>query len=322
MTTDNELPTPTGKAAKKREQNAEYRRRAKERREADPQLREAWLQRKREETKRYVAKKKQQEQHRRREVDRVKAWVEANPERAAETRRRWAENNPEKIRAAQLAYYYRHRGTRLEAMRDRDAAHRADPAQREKQRRYVAQHREHLNALQRARRSTPEGQEKHRVEQREWRQRERRRKQLGLPPRARHRATTNERSRNAAAAEAFFSRRRARYEIDRLFVERIAPGRIERANSNADDRARRETAKRVDIDRAENERIGVLMGSIAGERVREEIRMDSIARQLRGLAPYTDVDLEARRRLRLLITEGITDDSPRCSSLGRCERLR
>ena len=62
MTTDNELPTPTGKAAKKREQNAEYRRRAKERREADPQLREAWLQRKREETKRYVAKKKQQEQ--------------------------------------------------------------------------------------------------------------------------------------------------------------------------------------------------------------------------------------------------------------------
>lgn len=283
---------------------AQYRETAKRKRDADPELREKWLQRKREEAKRYQARRKAKEERQARNRERVDAWRKANPERVAERQRRWTEENRDKVRAHQLDYYYRHHDERLVAMRDRNAARRADPAQREKQRKYVADNRERLNARQRERRSTPEGREKHRREQREYRQREKRRRELGLPPRPRHRSTVNERARNEAAAEEFFSRPRTQQELIRLEKEGAAI-RVSRIKAErTDEQIRADIAATVRENDDAMRRVNVFLHSSSGRRLQEEVRMDSVARQLRGLAPYADLTDEARRRASLALASG------------------
>jgi hypothetical protein len=202
-----------------------------------------------------------------------------NPERAAEVARRASQN---------------HRDRNAEQARERaraDAARRreADPDQ--------------------FRRWYQQNLERERARSREAAQLRSRLKKLGLPPRRIRRAYAAERRGNAAAANEFFSRRRRAAEINRIRAESfevlpghraavefraryLAAGALEKvAARDRETRAREmvETAKRS-------------VSASRIERITEEVRMDSIARQLRGRAPY-DIDAEVQRRVHEIAVE-------------------
>ncbi|WP_345750911.1 hypothetical protein [Microbacterium rhizophilus] len=281
-----------------REQNAdrirEYRERTKPQRAAyEAANREKILEQKRQAERRRTARLKAQEAQRERDRDRARAWQQANPERVRERQREWTEKNREKVRAAQRAYYHRNREDRLEAMRERNAQRRKDPMVRAKERAYRLSHRDDLNAQQTARRSTPEGRAKHNLDQRERRQREKRRRELGLPPRPRHRSTISERAANAAAAAEFFTRVRSSRELRRLQRE-LAAVRAEKHEVESRDQLA--TDERAHAREQLHRQIGAFLESPASGRLREEVRMDAIARTLRGLTPYDDLEGETRRR--------------------------
>lgn len=288
----------------RRELNARYRQREKERREADPELREAWLERKREEGRRAAARKSAAEARRTRDRERSKAWAEANRERLTERNRKWVSENRDAVRKSQLAYYYRNHEAELEAMRDRAAEYRKDPARRAKHLQYQRENRDRINAQQRARKSTPEGRERHLQWRREWDKRERRRRELGLPPRKLRKATINERTRNEIAATDYFTKKRSNNELVRLDMESMVPGTIDSANQTAD-RAARIKPFHEALARAFHRRLlAEFLTSPKGQRLREDVRMDSIARQLRGMRPYPDLDIETQRRAVLMLTVG------------------
>lgn len=236
--------------------------------------------------------------HRVRERERVRAWATANPERVRQRQQAWNAQNPERVREHKRNYYHRNREARQAAGRDQNARRRRNPAEREKARQYQAKHRERRNLRQKERRSTPEGRAQHNREQNERRARERRRRELGLPPRSMHRATINERVRNAAAAEEFFTRRRNSREL-RLLGEELAEVRAEAALASAA-RWRANLAAQIRADAERPARIAAAVSRLLethdGIRLKEEVRMDSIARTLRGKGPYPDLDAETRRR--------------------------
>lgn len=229
---------------------------------------------------------------------RVKAGTAANPERAAARRDAWAEQHPDRVREHQRNYYHRNREVRQAASRDQSARRREDPAVREMARQYQAARLEHRNAQQNARRSDPSVREKLNREQNERRRRERRRQALGLAPRPMHRATINERARNAAEAAAFAARKWSKQDLQRL-QEELREVRAETARSphgrwaaELEAQIRADAAKPARLDAA----IDRHLRGRAGPVLREEVRMDSIARELRGVGPYPNVEAEVRRR--------------------------
>jgi hypothetical protein len=237
--------------------------------------------------------------HRASERARVRQWAAANPGRDHERKRAWNEQNPERVREQKRNYYHRNQEQRQHAAREQNTQRRQDPGLREQERHYQAA-RQHLrNAQQNERRSSPEARQKHNVEQNERRRRNRRRRQLGLPPRPSHRVTINERESNATAARQFFARRRGAREI-RLLREEGAEVRA-LASLSQDAFWREDLEARIRADAAKPARIAaavdMFLATKGGARLREEIRMDSIARELHGAAPYPDAEAEARRRV-------------------------
>ena len=233
-----------------------------------------------------------------RDRQRVHEWAAAHPDRARVRSRAWSEQNPDRRRELQRNYYQRNQEERQRATREQNTRRRQDPAQREQERQHQAARREVRNAQQMARRSDPEARDKHNQEQNERRRRERRRHQLGLPPRRTHRATINEREANASAAHAFFSRRRGAGEI-RLHREEQAEVRAA-ASLASDALWGQELAARIQADATGPARTAVavneLLATEVGTRLREEVRMDSIARRMRGAEPYPHAEAEVRRR--------------------------
>lgn len=262
---------------------------------ADPE-RARWQ--RRESQRRGYARLKAERAHRERARERVRAWAAANPERVRQRQRGWSGKNPERVREHKRNYYHRNREIRRAASRDQNARRRQDPAEREKARLYQVEHREHRNLQQNERRSTPGAREKHNREQNERRARERRRRELGLPPRPMHRATINERARNAAAAEEFFTRKRNAREL-RILGEELAEVHTESA-LGSEARRRANLAARIRADAERPARIAAAVSRLLetgdGIRLKEAVRMDSIARTLRGKGPYPDLDVEVRRR--------------------------
>ena len=239
-----------------------------------------------------------------RDRQRVHEWAAAHPDRARVRSRAWSEQNPDRRRELQRNYYQRNQEERQRATREQNTRRRQDPAQREQERQHQAARREVRNAQQMARRSDPEARDKHNQEQNERRRRERRRHQLGLPPRRTHRATINEREANASAAHAFFSRRRGAGEI-RLHREEQAEVRAA-ASLASDALWGQELAARIQADATGPARTAVavneLLATEVGTRLREEVKMDSIARRVRGAEPYPDAGAEVRRRALNTIT--------------------
>ncbi|MBW4031794.1 MAG: hypothetical protein HIU88_03920 [Acidobacteria bacterium] len=229
---------------------------------------------------------------------RAREWAAAHPDRARERSRAWSEENPDRRREHQRNYYQRNQEQRRRVAREQNTRRRHDPAQREREREYQAANRESRNAQQRIRRSDPQVRDKDNHEQNERRRRERRRRQLGLPPRRPHRATITERENNASAARAFFSRRRGAGDIRLLRHEQAE---IQAAASLASDafwRASLEARMRADAHKPARIAavVNELLATERGSRLREEVRMDSVARRLRGAEPYPDAEAEARRR--------------------------
>jgi hypothetical protein len=245
-------------------------------------------------------------EHKRRTRDRqrVHGWAAAHPDRARERSRAWSEQNPDRRRELQRNYYQRNQEERRRANREQNTRRRQEPAQREQERQYQAARREVRNDQQRVRRSDPEVRDKHNQEQNERRRRERRRRQLGLPPRRTHRATFNEREANGSAAHAFFSRRRGAGEI-RLLREEQAEVRAA-ASLASDALWGQELAARIRADATAPARtaaaVNELLATEVGTRLREEVKMDSIARRVRGAEPYPNAEAEVRRRALNAIT--------------------
>jgi hypothetical protein len=229
---------------------------------------------------------------------RVREWAAAYPERARERSTTWAEENPDRRRELQRNYYHRHEEERRRATRDQNARRRQDPAQREREREDQAARRQSRNAQQRIRRSDPAAHKKSNREQNERRRRERRRHQLGLPPRRPHHSTINEREANDAAAHSFFSHRREPAAIRQLRQEHAE---IQAATVLASEefwRTQLDTQIRTDATKPARVAAAVndILATHAGSRLREEIRMDAIALRLRGAPSYPDAEAEARRR--------------------------
>ena len=271
-----------------RERRAQYRAAEPEKFRQD---RNAYEQRHRERVK---AEKTRRTQDR----ERARDWAAANPERARERQAVWNAQNPERVRELKRNYYQRNSYERKKATREQNARRRQDPAQRERERESQAARTDARTAGQRLRRSNPEARDKLNKEQNERRRDERRRHQLGLPPRRPHHATINEREANAAAASAFFSRRRGPGELRVLREEQAEVGAAARLNSDAFWATSLVAQIRTDERRPARAAAAAqqLLATAEGARLREEVRMDSVARKLRGAEPYANLETEARRR--------------------------
>jgi hypothetical protein len=235
---------------------------------------------------------------------RAREWAAANPDRARAKRKAWNEQHPERARELQRNYHQLNSDERKRAAREQNTRRRKDPAQREREREYQAARSDVRNAGQRVRRADPEVRDKLNQEQNERRRRERRRRQLGLPPRRPHRATINERAENAAAASAFFSRRHSPAEV-RTLLQKQAEVRAA-ASLTSDSFWAAELAAQIRTDARLPARIAALtnqkLATGEGGRLREEVRLDSIARAQRGAQPYSSLEGEARRRALVALT--------------------
>ena len=118
--------------------------------------------------------------------ERNKRWLSAHRDEFNAKLRLKHRDNPEIKRAANSRYYAEH-GEKV----------------RERRRAYYAANREQQAE-----------------NQRQWRAREKRRREVGLPPRRLHRVSAAERQANAAAADVFFSRVRSPEEVKVLRRER------------------------------------------------------------------------------------------------------
>jgi hypothetical protein len=160
-------------------------------------------------------------ERRRAETQRVGRWAAANPERVRANRRRWAENNAERRKQINREYYQRNRDAILAKQRERN---HVDPARRaEYNRRYAQAHPERKAAFNKAWRSDPENNRRHRDATKRWNDRERRRRELGLPARRIHKEPPETIRDALRDADAFFQRRWTGDEIRRVRREHGQP---------------------------------------------------------------------------------------------------
>lgn len=262
-------------------------------------------------------------------------WYAENRDVALERGRRFRAEHPDKVRAYQRRYKERHperarRNAREGAQRHRDA--NAD-AIRERQRLHAAVRRQEKPNAHRE--WYEKNLEEQRARGREDQRRLRRLKALGLPTKRNHRIYAEQRRAHDAAADAYFARRRSAAERGAIAAEAvdgsvldIPKGVAKRRRvvlndqsmpSNRDPSAWSTTGdlppivlqwrlardlnalkeahdKLVEKIRADRPQIFELHRQRNEARLREEIRLDSIARQLRGLQPH-DVEQELAARV-------------------------
>lgn len=237
------------------------------------------------------------EERRRKDRERAKAWAAKNPERVREQRKAWNERNADRRREIARNYHHRHRDERLAVMREQNAERRRDPTVTEQRRQYVNRNRVHLNELQRARREA--NREEVNRQQRERKRIEKRRIELGLPKIPRHRSLKNDKREHQLSAEYFFRRRRTAEQKRALRREREGVelsahrARIgaDNATSHVGDKVLRAFLAHKFVSRT----VDRYLLTAQAAQLREEVRMDLIARRARG-GELTDRDLEVRRR--------------------------
>lgn len=279
---------------------------------------------------------RQAERARRRNAKNAKAriWHAENREQERSRSAAFRRERPEKVRQYQRTYKERHperyRANAAEARRryvDKNAE-----AVREKGRLAAARHREANPEALRERYNN--NLEAERARSREVARRRRRLEKLGLPPRRIQRVYAGDRRANSAAADEFFARVRSVKERGRIAADLpyeasnipASVGQARRTYFNAPDPMPEVSPRilalnrlKVQMDRQTQE---VLQGRPRlldtqrhrhEARLREEIRMDSIARQLRGRPPLkagieleqrlaAEVDTDIKRRLNAIRT--------------------
>lgn len=244
-------------------------------------------------------------EHREEERARARQFRRDHPEKVREYQRRFRERHPE--RAAEQA----RRGS--ERWRDRHAE-----TVRAKQRSTAAERR--ADDPDDFRRWYQSNIERERARGREASRLRSRLKKLGLPPRKIRRVYAEERRANVAAGDSFFSRRRSAAEKRQLGNESFdvmpAPHYALDARARYIERMRarpmsadelRTSAERVQaqlrVARLRERASELLPGAVrqveessAAARVRNEVRMDAVARRLRG-GPALDEAAEVSRRV-------------------------
>lgn len=266
-----------------------------------------------------LSMRRQAERARRRRAKNTKArvWYAENREQARARSAAFRQAHPEKVRQYQRTYKERHperyRANAAEARRryvDKNAE-----TVREKGRLAAARHREANPEALRERYNN--NLEAERARSREGARRRRRLEKLGLPPRRIQRVYAGDRRANTAAADEFFARARSVKERGRIaaelpYVVSNIPASVEqarRAYFNAPSpmpevspRMLALSRLKVQMDRQTQEvlqdrpRLLDTHRYRHEARLREEIRMDSIARQLRG-RPLLEAGTELERRL-------------------------
>lgn len=201
--------------------------------------------------------------------DRYHANVEASRARAKELAARRREADPEKYREDKRRYNQAWRERRREEINARSRERNAlDPSQKAAAaRRFYERHADEIRATRRRR--YEENREKELARQRLWRQREKRRIELGLPARRVHRLPLEERRQNIAAADAFFARPVTPELLAKVEAElRTPPDLIE--------------ALKRDLARIRAEQYALLnpevSSTVVNRRAAEEKRMNAIGR--------------------------------------------
>lgn len=221
---------------------------------------------------------------------RAKRWAVENPEKTRAQRQRYRERHPERVKASERAYAARNREARTAAARDyreRNPERTAAAAQRWQQ-----QNRDQLTAYQRDYRSqNPAVYERTLASNRDARRRDRRLKALGLPGKRVRRTKVAERIRNDQAATAFFTRLRGPDERRRILAQYQSTPPELVAEWQRRSRLGKQRAAALERFPQRLEKYHAKHG----DRLREEVRMDSTARTLRGAAPLA-IDDEVNRR--------------------------
>jgi len=166
----------------------------------------------RERERRRAQRERDEQERSRKGIERAKEWARRHPEERQQARERYKQKHPEAYKQAQRDYYYRNRDAIAERRRAREAAN--PEKANEAHRRAVARAR----AAGRVAEWSPSAsqQESYRQRENEARRLHRRRARAGLPDRRFHRVLAAERRHNAAAADAFFARKRSREEMARI----------------------------------------------------------------------------------------------------------
>lgn len=258
--------------------------------------RERDLPRKREAERARIVRLKTEADRRAKEVERVGDWAKANPEKRRDARERYKAKNPEAYQAQQRDYYLRNKEKIRERIQARESALGSDQM-RERQRRYNATARAGGSAIWSP---SQDQRERYLAQQREKKQIERRLKRSDLPPRRVRRTLVSERRASLTAAAHFFARERSREEARRLlegdYSKRAAPDggvapELLKEWSELAKKIRQRGAFRHEV-RAyvrKNDR-----------QLREDISLDSRAREMSGQAPL-DENVEIYNRARAAV---------------------
>jgi hypothetical protein len=195
-----------------------------EHRSRDP---EAWRKKHRDQERARLARKRAEEAQREAVRQRARDWYAENSDRHLEYQRQYRARkraeDPEGYREAKKERNKRWR----DAHRDAENAklrqkYRDNPEAKQQQAsRYYATHAEDVKARRRAYYAAHR--EKELEKQRQWREREKRRRDAGLPPRRIHRVLKAERIENTRAAETFFTKTYTPVQLDALRQEGVAP---------------------------------------------------------------------------------------------------
>lgn len=226
--------------------------------------------------------------------ERGRKFRQEHPEKVAEYQRRYRERNPDRV--AEQA----RRGS--QRWRDKNAT-----AERERMRIEAAKRREANPDLFRS--WYQENLERERARGREASRLRSRLKALGLPPRRIQKVYANEKRANAREADTFFARRRSKPHVAQLRDERLVPAKKMLAAWAADTKqrfeptpphllaawARDSALAKARLHPAERREIFAGYLSKHGDKLRQDVVLDSRARELRG-APPLDIEKEVRQR--------------------------
>lgn len=222
---------------------------------------------------------------RKKDSERATQWGKANPEKRREARARWKEQNPEAAREAQRAYYQRNKAKIRERTQARLARTDPDELRGLRRRQNAAYRNPHTSDWT----PTEEQRQRNLARSREKRRLERRLARAGLPPSSVHRTLVSERRGNSDSADEFFRRKRSADEVDQIkygAIDPVSESEQREWESTVAHFQQRRTF-RTDVEKYVRKH---------GRTLREEIAMDSRARELRGKSPIVDVDRELRRR--------------------------
>lgn len=307
----NSLPAPHPPSVPQPSARQAERERQREQRERDAAYMREWRARNRERLREYNVAWREANRERAREANRLwmrnqtvrkrraaaqnerrreyqRDWYARNRDRVGrqqkEARARLREQDPDRYHAMANARQkrWRDKNRDVQNARLRDRRREAPGSRAEASRRYYEKNREQILARARARYAADPKRARAKVN--DYRARERRRLDAGLPPRRLHPVRPSERDENQRAADTFFARARADEEISEMRAVLATPPEFLAAWARDCSRARAAHRRATDPDVAAYKADAQLRRQLAGGREDrqedEDARLDAIARTI------------------------------------------